>query len=212
LLFRPGVVINPKKWPCPPPTTGVADCVARFWSDSPKRRQFQVLEREWEKTQDTFACRFYHRLVERSPCERKIQYWVLRILQAGPELVPVKKPVANAPFELTGTGSLKPVVTGRTDANGILRVQVFNEVSDMILKIGGVQILIEAGRLKPVEVDEGQSKRRLCNLGYGPPDQRTWTPVEQKSAFLKFQDDFRLNKTGVADLDTQLKLKDLHGS
>jgi hypothetical protein len=136
----------------------------------------------------------------------------LRILQSGSELVPVKKPVANTPFELTGSGAVKPVIKGRTDANGILRVQVFSEVCDMVLKIGGAEMLIEAGQLKPVEVDEDQSARRLCNLGYGPPDRRKWTPEKKTAAFLKFQDDFRLNKSGVADVDTQIKLKDLHGS
>lgn len=212
LLFPAGVVINPKKWPCPPPTTGVPDCKARFWSDAQTRREFQKDEREWEKTKDTFACRFYQRLVERSPCERKIQYWVLRILESGTELVPVKKPVANTPFELTGHGGVKPVIKGRTDADGILRVQVFSEVCDMVLKIRGTQILIEAGKLKPVEVDEDQSVRRLCNLGYGPADHRTWTAAEKRAAFLKFQKDFRLTESGVADVETQLKLKDLNGS
>jgi OmpA family protein/putative peptidoglycan binding protein len=212
LLFRADSVVDPKKWPCPAATAGIADCQARFWSDAPKRRTFQEKKREFEKTKDTFACRFYQRLVEQSPCERTIQYWVLRILKSGPELVPDRKPLADTPFELSGVGGTKPVVTGRTDANGILRVQVFSEVTDMTLKIAGAQILIEAGKLLPAEGGEEPCKRRLCNLGYGPADVRKWKPEETKAAFEKFQTDFKLTKSGTADGPTQAKLKELHGS
>ena len=69
LLFRPGTVVPADKWPCPRTEEGTGGCRKRFWSDGDFRRSPQLLEREFGKSQDTFACRFYHRLVVASPCE-----------------------------------------------------------------------------------------------------------------------------------------------
>ena len=69
LFFRPGTVVPPEKWPCPRATEGTAGCTKRFWSDGNARRGNQSARREFAETGDTFACRFYHRLVRNSPCE-----------------------------------------------------------------------------------------------------------------------------------------------
>lgn len=69
LLFRPGTSVPPEKWPCPRTTEGIAGCQKRFWSDGEQRRAPHAERREFSKTKDTFACRFYHRLVDHSPCE-----------------------------------------------------------------------------------------------------------------------------------------------
>ncbi|MEO6759969.1 MAG: peptidoglycan-binding protein, partial [Saprospiraceae bacterium] len=69
LLFRPGTVVPPDKWPCPRTNEGTGGCKKRFWSDGEHRRSNQPLRREFKDTRDTFACRFYHRLVVDSPCE-----------------------------------------------------------------------------------------------------------------------------------------------
>jgi hypothetical protein len=71
LLFRPGSQVDPSKWPCPQATEGVAGCIKRFWSDGQKRRKERLPDRDrkFEETHDTFACRFYERLLSRSPCE-----------------------------------------------------------------------------------------------------------------------------------------------
>jgi len=71
LLFRPGSRVDPSKWPCPSADDGVTGCHARFWSNGDDRRS-QLLpdqRREFATTKDTFACRFYQRLVDSSPCE-----------------------------------------------------------------------------------------------------------------------------------------------
>jgi hypothetical protein len=72
-LFRRGSRITPSLWPCPRAAEGTAGCRKRFWSDGEHRRSFQETDRrrKFEKTRDTFACRFYHRLAAESPCERK---------------------------------------------------------------------------------------------------------------------------------------------
>ena len=68
LLFKPGTVVSPGKWPCPTVKEGVAGCKARFWSDGETRRNPQAETRTFDETKDTYGCRFYHRLFAMSPC------------------------------------------------------------------------------------------------------------------------------------------------
>jgi len=70
LLFKPGAVIDVAKWPCPRVKEGSGACRKRFWFDAAERRKFQEKRREHEKEHDTFQCRFYDRLTDRSPCEQ----------------------------------------------------------------------------------------------------------------------------------------------
>jgi hypothetical protein len=73
LLFRPGSQVIPTKWPCPRTGEGVAGCHLRFWSNGEERRSKQLPEaRRYEKTKDTFACRFYDRIGSQSPCDQHI--------------------------------------------------------------------------------------------------------------------------------------------
>jgi len=69
LLFRAGAKINNDRWPCPRASEGTAGCLKRFWADSATRRQFQAKRRTNVADRDTFACRFYDRMVGSSPCE-----------------------------------------------------------------------------------------------------------------------------------------------
>ena len=68
-LFRPGTTVSPDKWPCPRSTEGTSGCTRRLWSNGQTRRSPAAARREFGDTQDTFACRFYHRLALESPCE-----------------------------------------------------------------------------------------------------------------------------------------------
>ena len=70
LLFRPGSLVDPNKWPCPTVEEGIGKCLKRFHSDGQTRRSNQAQRREFKNTKDTFACRFYDRLSNNSPCER----------------------------------------------------------------------------------------------------------------------------------------------
>lgn len=87
LLFRVGSKIEPAKWPCPRVKEGTTACRKRFWSDASKRRSNQAERREHEKSKDTFACRFYDRLSNSSPCERQI------LLAIGEWVISPIKPV-----------------------------------------------------------------------------------------------------------------------
>jgi hypothetical protein len=68
-LFAPGTQVDPDQWPCAEAETGITHCQDRFWSDWKRRLGTQEQEREFRKTHDTFACRFYQRLSRYSPCE-----------------------------------------------------------------------------------------------------------------------------------------------
>lgn len=100
LLFRPGTVVPPAKWPCPRTREGVEACRKRFWSDGEKRRNAQEVRREFKDTKDTFACRFYHRLVVESPCEgvQTMQTVRIRVFDR------FAKPLPFAPCLVTESG------------------------------------------------------------------------------------------------------------
>jgi outer membrane protein OmpA-like peptidoglycan-associated protein len=71
LIFRKGTRVEPDKWPCPSVEESAAACKKRFWSDADRRLHTQLdnERRLFQKSRDTFACRFYDRLVQDSPCE-----------------------------------------------------------------------------------------------------------------------------------------------
>jgi hypothetical protein len=72
LMFKKGTKVDPAKWPCPSATADKSGCIRRFWSNGQTRRSRRLSdgERRFEDTYDTFACRFYDRLLTASPCER----------------------------------------------------------------------------------------------------------------------------------------------
>jgi outer membrane protein OmpA-like peptidoglycan-associated protein len=77
LIFRPGSRVDPRRWPCPSVKEGTAGCRKRFFRAIPGsafqngdvRRAPQAERREFGQTRDTFACRFYDRMVSSGPCE-----------------------------------------------------------------------------------------------------------------------------------------------
>jgi hypothetical protein len=71
LVFRKGSQVLPAKWPCPTYKEGPAGCKKRFFSDGDTRRSTHTpgAERKFDDTHDTFACRFYQRISDNTPCE-----------------------------------------------------------------------------------------------------------------------------------------------
>ena len=69
LFFRPGTEIPADKWPCPRASENTGGCRRRFWSDASTRRSCQSERRTFAENDNTFGCRFYHRLTAQSPCE-----------------------------------------------------------------------------------------------------------------------------------------------
>lgn len=76
-LYNPLVPLNPLLWPCPRASENSSGCRKRFFSDGEQRRQAGPTRREYAKTVDTFACRFYDRFASNSPCERPIPVTLL---------------------------------------------------------------------------------------------------------------------------------------
>jgi hypothetical protein len=112
-LFRPGRHVSPKSWPCPRVKEGVGGCKLRFWSDAAKRRSFQEERREYDKTHDTFACRFYDvRLSINSPCESIMRFYSVRLFD------PFLRPIPFAPYRMNTAGQ---TTEGKADSNGWAR-------------------------------------------------------------------------------------------
>jgi outer membrane protein OmpA-like peptidoglycan-associated protein len=136
LLFRKGTRITPSKWPCPRAKEEAAGCRKRFWSDGEDRRSRHVADerREFEKTQDTFACRFYDRLANLSPCERNWTGNGLLFMQCfsadGAVVLKGRK------YKIRGNGDPAMQFSGVLDDKGVLRHELVPE-GDYTLSVQG---------------------------------------------------------------------------
>ena len=218
-FFRPGVQIDVKKWPCPRANEGTGDCKKRFWSDSKVRLEQNDEERRlYEKTKDTFACRFYDRFARRSPCEAGYKEWIVQLMQSGPEVeLKDRKPLAGVVYELTNTGM--GTQRGTSDANGVVRARVKLDVTTMKLKLPTTELTLKGGELKDLDDEAADAQKqgardRLYNLGYGPGNPRRWDddPDVFTGAMKQFQKDHGLSESGAMDEDTKNKLREKHGS
>jgi hypothetical protein len=118
-LFRPGQKISTALWPCPAAEDkSITACRARFFGP-PKtgddRRQAGSDRREFAKTKDTFACRFYSRIAHLSPCEQPAPAG--DFLQLLDEL---DDPLADRQVRCKLSNGKEVVMT--TDKDGFLRV------------------------------------------------------------------------------------------
>jgi hypothetical protein len=68
-LFPKDTKVDTAAWPCPKVKDGGDACSSAFWPEGDKRRTNGSEQREYKKTRDTMACRFYDRFARRSPCE-----------------------------------------------------------------------------------------------------------------------------------------------
>ncbi len=178
LIFREGSRVDPAKWPCPRASEGSAGCRKRFWSDGERRRSLRLAdaERTFETTKDTFACRFYHRLSDRSPCERVLRAFVFRVRL----YTAFGKAIPNAPFTLAIAGR-DPTPLDRADASGIVAVTLRDVValSDCTLdwgfapEAGQAPELLFSRKIFIVPDDDRSGEaalRKLHNLGYADAD------------------------------------------
>lgn len=135
-LFRPGAKVTPAHWPCPRADEGVGGCHARFWSDAEKRRHRREPDtpRTFDESRDTFACRFYDRMANDSPCERTVKVVTLTLrLMDGDD-----KPLANNRYRLQLGDKNTPdpdVINGVTNDNGILQQLIPAETVDAQLSV-----------------------------------------------------------------------------
>jgi hypothetical protein len=200
LLFRPGLKVDPGAWPCPRAKEGTAQCRKRFFSDGEDRRRFKEDRRLYEKTHDTFACRFYDRLARKSPCEGTPgkETLVIRLLNFNRTIC------ANRDADVVVGGR---TIRIKTDADGILRATIPEGFQDVAVRYTPMDHdeLVEWPlkiHLAPVTDDEG-ALARLRNLGY-PVDE------ELEYALFMFQRDNELERTSRLDDATRSKLADVH--
>lgn len=171
-LFRPGSQVNPKSWPCPRAKEGIAGCKKRFWSDGNERRNTRhpTERREYEKTKDTFACRFYDRMASLSLCEAFLLLnFRIRLFD------PFARPIPNAPYRLIFG---KQTRKGKADTHGWILVSDAVSPDTAVVRWGypseeesqteeTPQLPYELEiRLKDEEDEEMAASRRLHNLGY----------------------------------------------
>jgi Putative peptidoglycan binding domain len=129
LLFKPGTVIDPGRWPCPTVKEGVAKCKKRFWSDADKRRQFQGKRRTFDADKDTYACRFYHRLFVLSPCSGGTPAVGTKVLEIRGTIVGSKS--VRKPDQRRPTATLTPSTSTEEDLKKnapVILVRGCNEV------------------------------------------------------------------------------------
>jgi hypothetical protein len=165
-VFKHGSEIDPKKWPCPRSKEGPTDCALRFWSDYKDRRKRTDQQRTFgvdmdvyqrnddhslvldgdgnptprpiEETGNTMACRWYHAFAIHSPCERKMEEWIVRFrVDLG-----MKDSKENYAFlsgrryvVIAGETDSSAVIRGTTTDKGEIRIPVFDEQAKIKVKL-----------------------------------------------------------------------------
>lgn len=196
LLFRPGSKVTPAHWPCPSAKDGISGCQKRFWSDHATRRTFQAKRRTHETDKDTFACRFYERLTDRSPCEGAQKIISTKIVfQLYPGLAGADgdRGIADVPYTLRAIGVFEK--KGKTAADGSIPVVIpanASAVLEIFDSTYALQFLtsIEAGNtMKGVQ-------QRLVLLGYDAGAIDGTASVATDDSILRLQGDNALDTDG----------------
>jgi hypothetical protein len=138
-LFKPGSRVDPATWPCPHTRDplAVGACTKRLWSNEKERRANHPTEdRRFNKTRDTFGCRFYHGIAENSPCEGVHRVWAMRMLFEPPRVDQPLRPLARRRFvAVLGDAKNAPKVRGRADEKGVIRLPLFDEKAVIPLRL-----------------------------------------------------------------------------
>jgi hypothetical protein len=225
LLFRPGAVVSPGKWVCPRTTEGTADCRKRFWSDAEKRRNPQAERREFDTTKDTFACRFYHRLVQHSPCE---------VINPVTNTLRIRlhdrraQPLAFAPCVVTLAGQAAQARRSAADGFVTFQVQTFpatatvrwslpasgdNAGSPPPSTAGTFDFSLDLTIEVPDPDSDEAARTRLHHLGY--PLLNSETHMSPEDNIRKFQRDYKARfadivEDGTLNAPTKNAIKTVH--
>jgi outer membrane protein OmpA-like peptidoglycan-associated protein len=207
-FFPPLTRVEPAKWPCPRAIEGTSACRKRFWSDHTRRIANGPERREFRLTRDTFACRFYHRFAERSPCETALGKIRVPLVFDDALLGPSEGIVVQLTFA-DGTTQ-----TRTTDRSGTVRIDAERGAfADARYERQGFEYTRRVFVRPPAPSTEAGAWQRLVNLGYVTaerPGPSPATPVELAHAVEEFQFDFRLDVTGELDAKTSAKIREAH--
>ena len=218
LLFRPGSRVLPAKWPCPASKEGVSGCVKRLFSDGEERRGRRGEEdRKFSETQDTFACRFYHRMVVHSPCEREPELVPLQLRLIDTEHLAMKQ----TKYKLE-VGAMR--FSGVTDDNGSLRQMIPAAATEGKLKLETWTLALDIAPIGNVNEARG-ARMRIQNLGLAAVEDHevssrfasTGTAANGvdgllRLAILRFQSMRDLETDGTLNDETIAELKKVYGS
>jgi hypothetical protein len=203
-LFRPGTHVAPNLWPCPNVLEGTGKCRQRFWADSDQRQKAGAAPREFEKTFDTFACRFYQRIAGESPCERRTRRKLLRIFVQDER----GKAIPNEKYTLEVNGVLVSTETDTTDGRGMLQKIIPFEATTGVLSVRTHNWDLQIAD-PPPHSEEAGVRARLANLGFLSDAE---SPDADKLAFslVDFQTDSNIDRTGTIDAPTTTQLDKIH--
>jgi len=159
-------------------------------------------DRKFQDGQQTFACRFYQRMVTGSPCEGILPVWSIRVFDSCAVFMP------NVPYRLTVGGGTRE---GKTDSQGWIRERSIQVPDSGILEWGvdtanpkismyRMEVHIE---IPTEDAQDDQDRDRLHNLGYG-------IDCTFEDGVGHFQSDNGLPVTGTIDEATSRRLKSAH--
>lgn len=177
LMFRKGSRVDPHKWPCPRASEGVAGCIKRFWSNGETRRSTHLpnhADRTFDDKKDTFACRFYQRISDQSPCNGTVRFARVRLYDGFEQFIPF------APFEATILNQVP--IKGSANSEGIAILNNVTLPANCEIRWGykpehGEQpeLLFRRTIFLVASDEEGDeaARKKLSNLGYHDDDNAT---------------------------------------
>lgn len=138
LIFRKGSQILPAKWPCPTFKEGGAACKKRFFSDGEHRRSSHLpgVDRKFTESRDTFACRFYQRISDNSPCQGTTGFFgklFMQILDLDGRAL-----LSNRKYTIRLSGDSEPTFSGVLDDQATL-LHDFVPDGNYVLKVDGCE-------------------------------------------------------------------------
>lgn len=233
LVFRKGTKVDPVQWPCPPAAGDKSGCIKRFWPDGDTRRKTRLPDgdRHFNPGHDTFACRFYQRLLTDSPCEDPVVLtpFSLRLIDE------LDKPVAKQRYRLIA-GNM--TLEGVTADDGFIQQSIPADAVDGTLLLLDKQAhMTENGTLEPWSVNlhfvalepadtVSGYQTRLDNLGFFTnkdgldPARDTHMALQRFEAFYKVHPQREITRLykmpdvlddHTLDGDTLKKLKEVYG-
>lgn len=228
LFFRKGSRIDPAKWPCPSVLDGPAKCRKRFWSDGELRRSTHPpgADRFFLETHDTFACRFFQRLSDQSPCEQLVKLVPLRIRLIDNRFIDgqdqpfgglqYKLDVLNFHFSGVADGGIVEHLIPSTATSATLTL-LQKSKDDLPVVFWKLNLEIVPA-LADLSTAEG-AQVRLNNLGFfaspqitGDLDERTVRAIQRFQTFYKVKgSDGKQEFLGDLDGPTIDKLKEVYG-
>ena len=207
LMFRKGSKVDPVKWPCPSTKNGIADCQKQFWSDGEKRRSTHLsgIDRTYDATKDTFACRFFDRLTRTSPCQPAAGFLRIRLHDYwGRKMPGVSYSAQNGAKQSVGKTTSEGFVNIPIDP-AVERVQIYWDPSK-----GPPQSATDYNYQLDLFVDVADFdstdgiNRRLHNLGYSIDIQ------DQATKLRAFQGQHDLDISGTLDEATKTRLLQIY--